>query len=435
MNILLYFDILIKLYYQKGYHKMKTTISILFYLKRAKVNPKGLVPIFQRITVNGKRIDKSTGKYIDPLKWSVEGAKMKGTSEEARTVNSHLDILKAKVLDAEKELQRYGENVVAENIKNKINGIEERERMLLQIFQEHNDKMEVLVGQEYAAGTLERYKTSLSHTKDFIKWKYSLQDINILKIDHVFVTEYDFYLRSVRKCANNTTVKYIKNFMKVIRICLSNGWIDKDPFINYKAKTKEVDRFFLTEEQIHAIENKELHTTRLNQVRDIFLFSCYTGLAYVDVKNLTNENISLGIDGVKWIFTNRQKTKIQSNIPLLPLAEEMIKKYANNPKCINEGKLMPVLSNQRMNSYLKEIADLCGIEKELTFHIARHTFATTILLSNGVAMESVSKMLGHTNIKTTQHYAKILNKKVSEDMMSLRTKLSQKEAEKNREIS
>jgi site-specific recombinase XerD len=429
MNILLYFDNLIKLYYQKGHQAMKATVSILFYLKRAKVNPKGLVPIFQRITVNGKRIDKSTGKYIDPLKWSVEGAKMKGTSEEARTINSHLDFLKSKVLEAEKDLERFGEEVIADKIKNKLNGIDERERMLIPIFHDHNDKMEALVDQEFAAGTLERYKTSLSHTKDFIQWKYKLSDINILKIDHAFVTEYDFYLRSVRKCSNNTTVKYIKNFMKIIRICLANGWIDKNPFINYKAKTKEVDRFFLTEEQIQDIANKELHTARLNQVRDIFLFSCYTGLAYVDVKNLTKENISFGIDGVKWIFTSRQKTKIQSNIPLLPLAEELIKKYEDNPKCISDGKIFPVLSNQRMNSYLKEIADLCGIEKELTFHIARHTFATTVLLSNGVTMESVSKMLGHTNIKTTQHYAKILNKKVSEDMMSLRTKFSQKELE------
>lgn len=401
---------------------MKTTISILFYLKRAKANSKGLVPIFQRITVNGKRIDRSTGKYIDPLKWSVEGAKMKGTSEETRAINSHLDFLKSQVLEAEKGIQKFGENVIAEKIKNKLNGFDERDRMMVPIFQNHNDKMEALVGQEYAPGTLERYKTSLKHTKDFIKWKYNLSDINILKINHAFVTEYDFYLRSVCKCSNNTTVKYIKNFMKIIRICLANGWIEKDPFINYKATTKEVERFFLTEEQIFIISNKELHTNRLNQVRDIFLFSCYTGLAYVDVKNLTKDNICFGIDGEKWIFTSRQKTKVQSNIPLLPIAERIIKKYESNPKCINEGKILPVLSNQRTNSYLKEIADLCGIDKELTFHIARHTFATTVLLRNGVSMESTSKMLGHTSIKTTQHYAKILNKKVSEDMAALKHK-------------
>ncbi|QRE13617.1 site-specific integrase [Flavobacterium psychrophilum] len=414
---------------------MKTTISILFYLKRAKANSKGLVPIFQRITVNGKRIDKSTSKFIDPLKWSIEGGKMKGNSEEARTVNSHLVYLKSKVLDAENNLQRYGGRVLAETIKNKLNGFDERDRMLIPIFQNHNDKMEALLGQEYAPGTLERYKTSLKHTKDFIKWKYNLSDINILKIDYAFVAEYDFYFRSVCKCSNNTTVKYVKNFMKIIRICLANDWIQKDPFINYKATTKEVDRFFLTEEQIFTIANKQLHTQRLNQVRDAFLFSCYTGLAYVDVKNLSKDNISMGIDGEKWIFTNRQKTKVQSNIPLLPFAEEMIEKYKNNPKCLNEGKLLPILSNQRTNSYLKEIADLCGIDKELTFHIARHTFATTILLNNGIPMESASKMLGHTSIKTTQHYAKILNKKVSDDMKILKEKFAAKMRSTDNEIS
>ena len=210
--------------------------------------------------------------------------------------------------------------------------------------------------------------------------------------------------------------------------------LDKNPFVNYKAKVKEVERAYLVQEEIQAIVDKEFATERLNQVKDIFLYSCFTGLAYIDVKQLTRSNIGLGIDGGKWIFTNRQKTDTRSNISLLPIAEEILDKYKQHPQCLNEGKLLPVLSNQKMNSYLKEIADLCEINKELTFHIARHTFATTVTLTNGVPIESVSKMLGHKNLRTTQHYAKILDRKVSDDMKVLRTKILFKESENTQKM-
>jgi site-specific recombinase XerD len=406
---------------------MDAKISILFYLKRAKVNSKGLVPIFQRITVNGKRIEKSTGKYIEPDKWSVEGGKLKGVSTEARTINSHLDLLKSKVLDAEKDLYNRDELINAEAISNKLLGVKKRERLLIPIFEEHNRKLKELIGLEYAAGTYERYVTSLKHTKDFLSWKYNVSDIAIDQVDHAFITEYEFYLRSVRKCANNTAVKYIKNFHKIINQCLANGWLDKDPFVNYKSKVKEVVREFLDEKEIEEIINKEFGIERLEVVRDIFIFSCFTGLAYIDVQQLSKDNIVIGIDGDKWIFKNRQKTDTTSKIPLLPMAMEIVNKYENHPLCVNQNKLLPILSNQRMNSYLKEIATLCGINKDLTFHIARHTFATTVTLTNGVPIETVSKMLGHTNLKTTQHYAKILDKKISEDMMVLRNKFNAKD--------
>ncbi|MDI1317453.1 site-specific integrase [Flavobacterium sp.] len=405
---------------------MDNPISILFYLKRFKVNAQGLVPIFQRITINGRRLDNSTGKFVDPDKWHSEMSKMRGTSEEARSINGHLDNLKSKILNLEKNLIKKDIPVNFESFKNELTGKKERERMLVPIFQEHNRKIKELVGQEYAAGTLERYETSLKHTKDFISWKYNITDINIEKIDHSFITEYEFYLRSVRKCANNTAVKYIKNFHKIINQCLANGWLNKDPFVNYKAKVKEVVREFLSEVEIEQMMNKEFVSERLELVRDIFVFSCFTGLAYIDVKQLTLDNISLGIDGDKWIFKNRQKTDTASKIPLLPTAKYIIDKYAEHPVCKNEKRLLPILSNQKMNAYLKEIADVCEIKKELTFHIARHTFATTITLSNGVPLETVSKMLGHTSLKTTQHYAKILDKKISEDMMILKSKFASK---------
>lgn len=407
---------------------MNTNVSILFYVKRSKVNSKGCCPVYVRVTVNSKRFEFSSNKFAHLDKWSSEAGRIKSTSEEARSINSYLDSIKNKILNAEKTLLKKDIEINSENLRNEILGISNtRERMLIPIFEDHNSKVKQLVGQEYSPGTLDRYETSLKHTQNFMLWKYNISDIAITKIDHSYITEYEFYLRSVRKCANNTAVKYIKNFKKIIRTCIANGWLDKDPFVNYKAKVKEVIRDYLTEQEIEDIMNKEFVSERLELVRDIFVFSCFTGLAYIDVKQLTLDNISLGIDGDKWIFKSRQKTDTTSKIPLLPTAQQIIDKYADHPTCINEKRLLPILSNQKMNAYLKEIADVCGIKKDLTFHIARHTFATTVTLSNGVPIETVSKMLGHTNLKTTQHYAKILDKKISEDMMILRNKFNVKQ--------
>ena len=403
---------------------MKTKITLHFYAKSTKANANGLLPIYVRLTVDGKRLEFSTKKFVEKSKWSNELAKMKGTTEEARSINSYLDLMKSKVLDVQMELIHRNETLSIENFKSKLLGTEERQRMLVPIFQDHNNKIKELVGKEYAPGTLERYTTSLKHTIEFMQWKYNISDIDITKIDHAFITDYEFWLRSVRNCANNTAVKYIKNFNKIIKICLANDWLDKNPFANYKSKVKEVERVYLSEKEVQSIIEKDFKTERLSIVRDIFLFSCFTGLAYIDVKNLTKSHISFGIDGEKWIFTHRQKTESASKIPILPVTQMIIDKYADNPQCLNEDKLLPILSNQKMNAYLKEIAGVCEIEKELTFHIARHTFATTVTLTNGVPIESVSKMLGHKNLRTTQHYAKVLDRKVSEDMKILKDKFA-----------
>ena len=404
---------------------MNAKLSILFYAKRAKTTTDGLVPIYIRVTVDGERIELSTKRYTHPDKWSVEGSCMKGYSGEAKSINSYLDALKAKVYDYQQQLIREDEQVNAENMRNKILGIDKRSHMLIGIFQQHNDEIKALVGKDYAAATHVRYETSLKHTADFLKWKYKVSDIDIRKIDHEFITSYEFYLKSVCNCCQNTTSKYIKNFGKIIRICLANGWLQKNPFINYKNKIVEVERAFLSMEEIETMLNKVFVSDRLNQVKDIFLFSCFTGLAYSDVKKLSRKNIAIGVDGDRWIYINRTKTDTRSNIPILPIASFLLEKYKDHPQVVNQEKLLPILSNQKMNSYLKEIADVCEINKELTFHIARHTFATTVTLSNGVPIESVSKMLGHKNLKTTQHYAKILDLKVSNDMKILKDKFSE----------
>lgn len=399
---------------------MNAVIINLFYLRHSKANTNGLVPIYHRTNIDGKRIDKSTGKFIDPSKWSVESGRMKGHSEEARSINEHLDLLVAKNREIEKKLLAVDE-IVSKEAFNAVSRMTGVHRTILSVFEEHNKKFALLVEQgEFAPGTLERYETSLSHTRDFIGWKYKVKDLPLSQIDFGFISDYDFYLRTQRKCANNTTVKYISNFHKIVKICLDNKWMKEDPCALYEAKVREVPRDFLMEQELTTICSKTFVSARLTQVRDIFVFCCFTGLAYIDVKQLNRNHIGIGIDGQKWIFKDRQKTDTASNIPILPFAQELLDQYADHPQCIQEGKLLPVLSNQKMNAYLKEIADVCGISKKLTFHTARHTFATTVTLTNGISLESVSKMLGHKNLKTTQHYAKILDSKVSEEMKGLK---------------
>lgn len=406
---------------------MNAKISVLFYAKKSKTKSNLRVPIYLRITVNGKRAEFSTGKDVEISKWSSAQNRLKGNSEEARAINKYLDILKSNVLVLENKLALSRESFDGIDIKNLLTGANTTERYLIPIFEEHNSKIEKLLGKEYAPATLKNFKTCLAHLKEFL-WKFHKKsDIDIQKLEPSFLNDFDFFLRTKPNINNNSAVKHTKNLSKILKLCYQNNWIEKDLVIFYKGKFQEVNVNFLTEEEIRTIKNKDFIGKGLNLVRDIFIFSCYTGLAYVDIFNLTNEQITIGIDGNLWIITNRQKTGTNSNIPLLPIAEEIIKKYENHPLVSNSGKLLPVYSNQKVNEYLKTIADNCNINKKLTFHCARHTFATTVTLSNNVSMESVSKMLGHKSIKTTQHYAKILDKKVSEDMNNLKKILNQKE--------
>ena len=401
---------------------MKTTFSLLFYLKRPKNYENGPMPIYLRITVNGKRAETTSGRECLPAHWNSKLGRFRGTKEEIKSFNAYLDNLQSQVYEAHKTLTEAGVLITADLLKNKLLGKTEKSRTLIDVFKDHNKKVAALVGNEYAAGTCTRYETSLRHTLSFMEWKYQVADIDVKAVDHDFISNYEFYLRSEKKCANNSAVKYIKNFKKIIRICLASGWLEKDPFVNYKAKVKQVDRIFLNAEQIRQITEKTFDTDRLNQVRDIFLFCCFTGLAYADVQKLKHSEIIKGADEEMWIVTKRLKTDTPTKVPLLPAALTILEKYSNDPVCNIKGKALPVSTNQKMNAYLKEIAGVCGINKDLTFHTARHTFATTVTLSNGVPIETVSKMLGHTNIKTTQHYAKILDMKVSKDMALLKEK-------------
>jgi len=404
---------------------MITTFCLNFSLKKTKILADGTAPIYVRLTVEKLRLEFTTRRFILPERWNSKSQKMTGHTEEAKSFNAYLKTLEQQVYEAHRLLVSQQIPITVTVLRDKVLGIEEKPKIytVLEVFREHNRKMEALIGQDYSQGTMTRYETSLKHTSDFIKWQYKVEDMPVDQIDYNFVSNYDFYLRSERKCNNNSTVKYLKNFKKVVKICLGNGWLEKDPFLNYKVKITEVIPEYLTKEELKTIAEKHFEIERINQVKDVFLFSCYTGLAYADVEKLNRNDIIIGVDGQKWVSINRQKTKSRSKVPLLPKASEILEKYKDHPLCLIENKVLPVFSNQKMNAYLKEVGDLCGINKPFTYHTARHTFATTVTLSNGVPIETVSKMLGHKNLKTTQHYAKILDMKVSEDMRALVEKL------------
>jgi site-specific recombinase XerD len=413
---------------------MFKTFSILFYLQRNKVTKDGKAPIYLRITVNGKRSQISIKRKISITKWNNEAGKVIGTTLEVKELNRYLNSLEHRVFKIQQKLLDDNRKITALLIKNIFTGNDENQKMLLKIFQDHNNQVEKLVGKDFAPGTFERYKTAKKHVQAFIKLEYKLADINVKEVNHKFIHGFEYYLKTERNCSHNTAIKYITNFKKIIRIAYANDWISKDPFYNWKARLKTIDREFLSKKEIQKLVEKELVIKRLDQVKDIFIFSCFTGLAYADVKKLSKNDIVIGIDGDRWIKTKRTKTNTRSNIPLLATAEAILEKYSEHPGVVQSQFLLPVLSNQKMNAYLKEIADVCEINKNLTFHLARHTFATTVTLTNGVPIESVSKMLGHKSLKTTQHYAKILDRKVSEDMQALKNKfLEQKTNDFNSE--
>jgi site-specific recombinase XerD len=402
---------------------MLKTFSLLFYVKKAKIDSTGKAPIYCRITVDGQRSELSIKRNIEPERWNTEKGYVRGTTEEVRTINNYIDGVRNKLYQHHREIVDKNFIFTADVLKNIYLGYGENRKTILEVFQYHNDRIKSQIGKGYSVATHKKFIYTLNHLTAFIKTKYKRSDLFLHELNSEFVEDFDYYIRVTKECNNNTTVKYVKLFKKIINLALAHGWIEKNPFLNYKQKSKQVDREYLSDRELKAVEEKEFKILRLQQVKDVFIFCCYTGLAYVDVAKLTKEDIILGIDGNKWIKQNRTKTATRSSIPLLPAAEAILEKYANNPYCVANCKLLPVSSNQKMNAYLKEIADLCGITKNCTMHLARHTFATTVTLTNGVPLESVSRMLGHRSIPTTQIYAKVIDRRLSDDMENLRNKL------------
>ena len=385
---------------------------------------KGPLPIYLRFTADGQRFEIATKRECEPERWNSAAGRKLGSKEDAKSLNAFLDIMQTKVYDAQRLLLSSGKLVTADSVKNLLLGIEEKPKLILDIFRIHNEEMRALIGKDYTESTCNRYDAALGNVRQFLRYKYKLEDYPIDSLDYSFIKDYAFYLKTVRHISHNTAMRYLKYFKKVVLICVKSGWITRDPFHGFKITFKDNAPVPLSQKELSVMVKKEFINYRIRKVRDIFIFCCYTGVAYVDVKNLRKSDIVIGHDGKQWLMTNRQKTGTPSRIPLLPVALSIIKDYENDPACINEGRLLPVLSNQKMNAYIKEIADVCGIDRPITFHLARHTFATTVTLANDVPIETVSKMLGHKSLKSTQHYARIVDRKVSKDMEKLSEKLA-----------
>jgi site-specific recombinase XerD len=399
----------------------RATFRVLFYIKRTKKLKDGTAPLYVRLTVNGLRVEFALQKSIDENQWNTEKGCINGNKSDARKFNSSLDLLKNKLYGYKLELEQEGKEVTALSLKNAYLGIDNNSKTILGVFNEHNIRCKGLIGIDIASGTYDRYQACYRHIERFISHQYSTTDMPISSINPIFIRDLEYYLKTERSCCNNTTVKYIKNFKKIVRIAMANGWLKSDPFANIKFHLDDVDMDFLSEEELDTVMKKQFKIERIQQVKDVYLFCCFTGLAFVDVKNLSYSEIE-DINGKLWIKKRRQKTKNWCNIPILEPALKLMDKYKSHPVCVKNNTVLPVLSNQKMNAYLKEIADLCGIDKKLSTHTARHTFATTVTLSNHVSIEVVSKMLGHSSINMTKKYARVVDDLISKDMMKIQDK-------------
>ena len=406
--------------------RSSNTFGIQFVIRLPKQQKNDQATVFARISVNGRRCEISLKKKVNPQNWDEAKGKARGTKDEIRKLNEHIERVRTLIADGYHELVQQKKVVTVDAVKSLFIGADDNEITLIKLGEYHNTEMK----DKLADGTMKNYYTTQKYIAKFLKEKYHRNDISLAELSYKFILDFETFLSKhqpkdhQKPLHNNGIMKHIERLCKMVNMAVTMDWLTKDPFAKYKQHFDKVERFYLTKEELSAIEKKKFTIERLQVVKDLFLFSCYTGLAYIDTMNLTAGNIVKGIDGNDWLITSRQKTDTDVRIPLLPQAEELIKKYQDHPKAVNHGTLFPVISNQKTNAYLKEIADLCNINKAITFHIARHTFATTVTLSNGVPIESVSKMLGHTTIRSTQVYAKVVEQKLSEDMQNLKKRMA-----------
>lgn len=403
-----------------------TTFGVLFYLKTQKTSMQGKAPICARVTVNGKRTEISVKRSVNANEWDDRKGMAKGNRKETVELNMFLNQFKAKIINTYQQMILSDAVIDGPAIRDRVLGTDHLAPTLLSLVEYHNEQQL----HKLAPGTMKNYYTTQRYIEKFLREKYYRNDIVLSQLTYKFILDFERYLFNYvpkdhqKPLNNNGIMKHIERLRKMINMAVKLDWLSKDPFASFKKHFDKVERECLNDKELTALANKHFAIERLRHVRDMFMFSCYTGLSYVELAELSPTNIVTGIDGGLWISTIRAKTDTGVRVPLLPQATELIEKYRDNPMAQNNGTVFPVISNQRMNGYLKEIADICGITKILTFHIARHTFATTVTLSNGVPIESVSKMLGHTSIRTTQIYAKVVEQKLSEDMRKLEQRMS-----------
>lgn len=411
--------------------KTSKTFNIYFWLKTVARKENGNLPIYVRIAVDGKRADISVKRNIDERDWNKKAGRMNPRLKHSRVLNDYLDQVYNGLLDCHRQLQLDKHIITSQSIKQRYLGIDKPVSTLIELI-EHHQKNELM---KLAPGTAKNYAATEKYLSRFVKERFRLSDVSLSVVDYAFIVDFENYLRttpSLRKCQplnNNGIMKHMERFQKMVNVGVRFGWLKKNPFLLYQLKFEEYDSDFLEAEEIGVLRSFEFEDYSAALVRDLFLFSCYTGLSYIEVKNLNEASIVKGFDGEDWISVRRKKTNTPVRVPLLEEAKQILKKYSNHPRQ-NEAVLLPVFSNQKINAYLKAIAKKIGLNKHLTYHVARHTFATTITLLNDVPLETVSKLLGHTKLSTTQKYARVVEKKISKDFQKLKMTMAMNERNK-----
>ncbi|MCL6219916.1 site-specific integrase [Zunongwangia pacifica] len=400
---------------------MKNAVSfgIIFTPKLSKAK-NGTAPLYARITVNGERIELSLKRRITLNLWNEKRSRLKGYSEESLQVNKSLDRIFNKIYEAFRQLQEENKHLSAKSIKARYLGLDDSYKTLAELMTYHNTKMTSVL----KPGTMKNYYTTEKYVLEFLNKKMNTKDIYLKQLNYRFITDFEHFLRNYnpkthrRRPTNNGVMKHLERLKKLSNLALKMEWIEKDPFARYSLHFKNKERDYLLQREIETLANLNLERETLSRTRDIFIFSCYSGLSYGDAKSLERRHIVKGIDGNNWIVKEREKTGKLFKVPMLPRVKAILKKYQSESKV--SGFLLPVYSNQKINQYLKELAKQSKISKRLTFHVARHTFATTVTLSNGIPIETVSKLLGHTKLSTTQIYARVIDSKISDDMEKLK---------------
>lgn len=409
---------------------LENSYGLTFFLKSPKKKSDFFRYVYLRVTVDGVPKETSIKKKWDCRRWDQKSERAVGTKEDAREFNHFLDVLVTKINNYKLRLIGREETITSERIIGFVKGDTVSKVKVLEEFEKHNQEVFLLLrteqnpNGEYAKGTLTKFKTTQSHLSEFIRLKYFRKDIEFRELNYEFISDFELFLKTVKKCTNNTTLKYLGNFKKIVLRAIVKEYISNDPFKLFKRKRDNIKKKPLTKAELSILENKVFSTDRLSLVRDIFVFQCYTGLAYIDVRQLKGSQIKEGSDGKLWIMSNRQKTGSATDIPLLPKALEILNKYKDHPLYLERGTVLPVKSNQKMNEYLKEIQTLCGFDLTLTTHRARRTFASTVTLNNGVPIYVVKEMMGHHSIKQTEHYALTEQDSVNREMAKLEERMT-----------
>ena len=404
-------------------------LKVSFVLRKDRIE-NGIGPIYLLLFLDGKRTKISINQTCTSDQWDEKNGRYLGNSAKATSFNEMLEKIRLDTIRVYNEMKHFESDITVDMLREKLTTTSvDRKKRLLEVCEIYNSNTKKLVGIEMNKDTWARYSAYRNKIGNFISSHFKDDDIYLVHLKYSFIVEYEFYLKTEVKLHQNTMVKYLQYLSRVVDFAVNNEWMERNIFQNYKCPIKETKREYLTAAELDRIMTKEITIERLSEVRDIFVFCCHTGYAYKDAAKLTADHLVIGINGRQWIYTSRQKNDNVANVPLLETAIEIVEKYKHHPKCVEGNKLLPMKSNQKLNAYLKELADICEIKKPLTMHIARHTFATTVLLANGVSMEATSKMLGHSSIKTTQIYGKIVESRVADEMEMLSKKIGKKASE------